>query len=93
VRCVEHLSPQQTAENGEGEDDVLILAALEVIADQVGYVPDEVGDLGVDHGLCLGACFMRILVVPSANRRAAVRREGICQMTDAAKRKSAAPGA
>jgi hypothetical protein len=39
------------AEDGQREDDVLVLAALEGVADQVGDGPEEGGDLGVGHGL------------------------------------------
>ena len=44
------------AEDGEGEDDVLVAAALEGVADQVGDGPDKVGFLGkvVDHSSVLG---------------------------------------
>ena len=39
-------------QHGQGEDDVLVLAALEGIPDQVGDAPDEADDLAVVHLNC-----------------------------------------
>lgn len=43
------------AQNGKGQDHVLILAALEAIADEVGDRPDEADDLTVSVQLSPGA--------------------------------------
>ncbi len=40
----------EPTKNGEREDDVLVLAALEHIADQIGDAPNEAYDLTVVHG-------------------------------------------
>ena len=37
-------------QDSEGEDDVLVMAAFEGIADEVSDGPDEGGDFGVVHG-------------------------------------------
>jgi len=41
----------EAAEDGEREDHVLVLPALEAVADQVRDVPDEADDFGVGHGV------------------------------------------
>jgi len=55
------------AEDGEGEDDVLVAAALEGVADQVGDGPDKVVDHSSVLGLasCLGRNACVVLVYSS----------------------------
>jgi hypothetical protein len=40
----------EAAEHGERQDDVLVLAALEGVADQIRHTPQEADDLAVVHG-------------------------------------------
>ena len=40
----------EPAQDGERQDHILVLAALEGVADQVRYAPDEADDLAVVHG-------------------------------------------
>ena len=44
----------EAAEHGQGEDDVLILAAFERVADEVRDTPEKADDLAVVHGLLCG---------------------------------------
>lgn len=39
----------EPSQDGEREDDVLLVAALEGVADEVGDGPDEGGNFGVVH--------------------------------------------
>ena len=39
----------EPAQHGEGQDDVLVLAAPEGVSDEVGHPPDEADDLAVVH--------------------------------------------
>jgi len=42
------------AEDREGEDDILVFAALEGVADEVGDAPNEGRDLGMRHQYLAG---------------------------------------
>lgn len=45
----------KAAQDGEGQDDVLIFAALERVPDEVGHTPDETDDFAVIHSVPLRA--------------------------------------
>jgi hypothetical protein len=40
----------EAPEHSERQDDILVLAALEGVADQVRHAPEEADDLAVVHG-------------------------------------------
>ena len=40
----------QPPQHGQRQDDVLVLASLEGVADEVGYIPNETDDFAVVHG-------------------------------------------
>jgi hypothetical protein len=49
----------EAPQDGEGEDDVLVLAALEGVADEVGDTPEEADDLAMVHPAVPGGTVAR----------------------------------
>ena len=50
------LEPPQ---EGERQNDLAVVGALVVTAQEVGDIPDEVGEFGEGHGVSCVPCFIR----------------------------------